>query len=306
MKKSIPIVFCIDHRMVMQLGVTITSLMLNANGTEYDIIVVIDETVSETDKERILSMRQIFKVSITLVTVTNQFCSQKISNSSWSRACYYRLLLPDLLPTYDTVIYSDVDIIFQSSLSEAFQPIDDYYVAACQDINTSNRKKRIRILGLTSGQVYFCAGFMIMNLKKFRELGLVQQALELAKRNFEYMDQDVLNFLCKGHVYYLSPYVCRFSLCALPINPKEKEILLTPNDIVRSLNVAAIHYISSFKPWNSFCHRSEVWWHYYTLSPFFDYNFYWQRQHELFNGQNLTLWHRIKLLIQYFTKKRLS
>ena len=49
MNKPIPIVFCIDCRMVMQLGVAITSLMLNANGTQYDIIVVIDETVSEAD-----------------------------------------------------------------------------------------------------------------------------------------------------------------------------------------------------------------------------------------------------------------
>ena len=304
MNKPIPIVFCIDCRMVMQLGVAITSLMLNANGTQYDIIVVIDETVSEADKERILSMRQLFNVSITLITVTDQFCSQKISNSTWSKACYYRLLLPDLLPNYDTVIYSDVDIIFQSSLSDAYHPIDDYYVAACQDVNTSHRKKRIRVLGLTSDQFYFCAGFMIMNLKKFRELGLVKKSLELAKRNFAYMDQDVLNYLCKGHVYYISPFVCRFSICVLPINPKEKEILLTPEDITRSLNVAAIHYISSLKPWNSLCHRWEVWWHYYTLSPFYDYNFYWQRQHELVKGRNLKLWHRIKLLFQYFVERR--
>ena len=84
MNKSIPIVFCIDHRMVMQLGVTITSLMLNANGTEYDIIVVIDETVLEEDRNRILSMKKLFGVSITLVTVTNQFDSLKISKLSVS------------------------------------------------------------------------------------------------------------------------------------------------------------------------------------------------------------------------------
>lgn len=303
MNKSIPIVFCIDHRMVMQLGVTITSLMLNANGTEYDIIVVIDETVLEEDRNRILSMKKLFGVSITLVTVTNQFDSLKISNPTWSKACYYRLLLPNLLPNYDTVIYSDVDIVFQSSLAEAFCPIDDYYVAACQDVNTSNRKKRIRILDLAPGQIYFCAGFMIMNLKKFRELGLVQKALELSKRNFVYMDQDVLNYLCKGHVYYLSPFVCRFSLCVLPINPIEKETLLTPEDITRSLNVAAIHYISSSKPWNSFCHRWEVWWHYYMLSPFFDHNFYRQRQYELIKGSNLSFIDRCKLLGRYFTEK---
>ena len=82
-------------------------------------------------------------------------------------------------------------------------------------------------MDLAPGQIYFCAGFMIMNLKKFRELGLVQKALELSKRNFVYMDQDVLNYLCKGHVYYLSPFVCRFSLCVLPINPIEKETLLS-------------------------------------------------------------------------------
>ncbi len=145
MKESIPICFCIDHRMVMQLGVTITSLVLNANGAIYDIIIVIDETVSETDKKRILSMRQFFNVPITLITVANQFCTQEIQNSYWSKACYYRLLLPDLLMDYDSVIYSDVDIVFQSSLSEVYHPMGDYYVAACQDNVSDATVKNKRI-----------------------------------------------------------------------------------------------------------------------------------------------------------------
>ncbi len=144
---------------------------------------------------------------------------------------------------------------------------------------------------------------MIMNLKKFRELNLVSKALELSKKNFKFMDQDILNFLCKGHVYYLSPFVCRFSPFILPYNFKEKEVLLIDVDIIRSLNEAAIHYWGALKPWNSFCHRWEVWWYYYTRSPFFDIDFYWQRQHDLANGDYLTLWRRLKLLIRYFVGK---
>lgn len=306
MKQSIPICFCIDYRMVMQLGVTITSLVLNANGAIYDIIVVIDETVSETDKERILSIGDFFEVSINLITVTNQFSSQIIHNSNWSKACYYRLLLPDLLADYDTVLYSDVDIIYQSSLLESYNPppYDDYYVVACQDnMNSDTIQKQSKALGLTPEEIYFCAGLMIINLKKFRELELVEQSLKLVEQNFVCMDQDVLNCLCKGHVKYFSPFVCRFAPYILPINPLEKEVLLTTEDITRSLNEAAIHYIGSSKPWNSFCHRWEVWWHYYTLSPFFDYNYYWQSQHDLANGDYLTFWRRLKLLIRYFIGK---
>lgn len=306
--QTIPVVFCIDHRMVMQLGVTITSLVLNADGAIYDIYVVIDETVTKNDKSQLNEMQGFFKIpfSITFIDISNKISFKDISvtYTYWSKANYYRLLIPKLLPQYDTVIYSDADIIFQSSLKEIYVPLEENYVAASQD-NVSNPliQKRMVKLGLSAEQYYFCAGFLVMNLKKFREDGLVDESIELMKEGFEFMDQDILNVLCKGKVVYLSPFIVRYSLYANPVTPIEKETLLSEEDVLASLNKAAIHYIGKIKPWNGICHRWEVWWHYYVLSPFFNCNYYWQQQHDLANGDYLSLWRRTKLLIRYFVGK---
>lgn len=306
--QTIPVVFCVDHRMVMQLGVTITSLVLNADGAIYDIYVVVDETVNEDDKSQLNGMRGAFQIpfSITFIDVSNKFDFKNISltYSYWSKANYYRLLIPNLLPQYETVIYSDADIIFQSSLKDIYMHLGENYLAASQDnVNDISIQKRMEKLGLSAEQYYFCAGFLVMNLKKFRDEGLVDKSIELMKEGFEFMDQDILNVLCKGRVVYLSPYICRYSLCANPVTPIEKETLLNGEDVLISLRKAAIHYTGKIKPWNGLCHRWEVWWHYYILSPFFDCNYYWQRQHDIANGDYLSLWRRIKLLVRYFVGK---
>ena len=307
--QGVPIVFCIDYKMVMPLGVSITSLVMNAEGVFYDIYIVVDKTVSESDRMKLKGMEVFFKnqFTITFIEIGNVFDNKKISisHSYWSQANYYRLLLPQLLPQYDIVIYSDADIIFQSSLKDIYKPLGNNLLAASQD-NMQNVKiqQRAKKLGLEDGQCYFCAGFLVMNLQKFRDEDLVTESLELAgSQRFEFMDQDILNFLCKGRVVYLSPFVCRYSIYASPKTPMEKRLLLTEENIFHSLNKCAIHYIGKEKPWNSFCHRWEVWWHYYMYSPFFDSGFYYQRQHDLANGDYLSFYRRFKLLIRYFVGK---
>ena len=44
---------------------------------------------------------------------------------------YYRLLIPTLIPEYDKIIYSDVDVIFRDDLSHVYQStlFEDEYVA---------------------------------------------------------------------------------------------------------------------------------------------------------------------------------
>lgn len=305
-KERIPIIFCIDNIMVMPLGVAITSLVLNAGGVVYDIYIVVDETVSENDKDRLKSLESYFQIpfTITFIEITNKFNSVVSSRSYWSKANYYRLLLPELFPQFDMVIYSDADIIFQSSLKDVYKSLGDNFLAASQDnMKSPLIQEQTKLLELKVGQIYFCAGFLVLNLQKLRDNNLVSKSLELVKRNFKCMDQDVLNFLCKGKVVYLSPFVCRFSIQTHPINPMEEKYLLDDDNNIRSLNEAAIHYIGRDKPWNSFCHRWEVWWYYYTRSPFFDANFYWQHQHDYTNGDFLSLYQRIKLLIRYFVGK---
>ena len=50
-------------------------------------------------------------------------------------ATYYRLLIPELIPEYDKVIYADVDIIFRMDLSELYETeIGNNYIAATREL----------------------------------------------------------------------------------------------------------------------------------------------------------------------------
>jgi lipopolysaccharide biosynthesis glycosyltransferase len=122
-----------------------------------------------------------------------------------TKATYYRLLIPDLIPDYDKVIYADVDIIFRMDLSEVYnKDYSDYYIAAALDMGLSQDQKHLDSIGVERWK-YLQAGFAILNLKKMREDNMVSVFKDLAKNNYTYQDQDILNISCKGKIKFLPP-----------------------------------------------------------------------------------------------------
>lgn len=110
---------------------------------------------------------------------------------------WYRVLLPDLLPHLDRILYLDADIIAAADPTPLWQtPLDGYWVAAVDNVLEPHFRSRPQSLGLSAENDYFNSGVLLFNLKQMRADGCTARILSLARdprSSFLWPDQDALN-----------------------------------------------------------------------------------------------------------------
>ncbi|MCS2449217.1 glycosyltransferase family 8 protein [Bacteroides thetaiotaomicron] len=189
-------------------------------------------------------------------------------DEKYTEAASYRLLLPDLLPEYDKVIYIDCDVIVRNDLAKLYHNTDlgDNYLAAVFEAPLDFQVERFKAIGCDPME-YINSGFLIMNLELMRRDNMAQKFLEAAKADYlEFPDQDVLNQLCKGRILGLPPYCNSIRTFFLPQYKKFFLQKYTEQDWKDVHQHGTIHYTGA-KPWNCFTIEFQVWWQYYERLP---------------------------------------
>ena len=302
----VPIAFAFDNNLVFPACICISSLMMNAKeDTFYDIFILNSkkDNIDKTQLDKIPSYYKNCRIQYRYVgdTFDSSFEIRGITTPA-----YYRLLIPELIPEYDKVIYSDVDILFRMDLAELYSlNIESYYLAATRDLGvnlSADGKKYISSVdGLIQGK-YLQSGFIIINNKKILEDNLILRFKELSNRKLKFQDQDILNLSCRCKVFFLplkynmTDYSYYFINC-------ERELissLCDEKEIIEAIKTGNIHY-NGHKPWKKYSVNFDIWWEYYRKSPFFDEKFYFDFFYNKLNElDQLSLWKRIKILIRYF------
>lgn len=120
------------------------------------------------------------------------------------RMTYARLLLPELLPNVNQVIYSDVDILWLADVSELWGSLHQdavlHYVKDTVFPRTEAETKWLNKNNLAI-QDRFCAGMIVMNLKKFRDEDLHSKMMEMLLKHHGHIpdnDETVLNVFMYG------------------------------------------------------------------------------------------------------------
>ena len=107
------------------------SLLECADKSIYDIYVIVNDDVTDRDKQELIKQASLYPDhKIGFITIGDEFkgCNEVRGIST---ATYSRLLIPWLLPEYDKVIFSDVDVIFRIDLASVYNlDISGYYSAA--------------------------------------------------------------------------------------------------------------------------------------------------------------------------------
>lgn len=301
---TIPIVFCIDDHFILAAGVCISSLLTHTGEkTFYDIYILHDDKSQfphsgflEKLENRFDNFRLIYK------------CVEKEFEGAFeirgiTRTAYYRLLIPELIPEHDRIMYHDVDVIFRSDLAQIFSTVklDDAYVAGVVSPGTLDPKVRTQRvkMGLVPEE-YILSGDLIFNSKKIREDDLIACFRKEALNKYPYQDMDILNLVCKGKIKRLPPMFCGTTEIFNIASNNIPQNLYTGNELQDLLTKGIIHY-NGQKPWIGGCPNMDIWWEYYRNSVFFDQQYYY----DFFNSMlseldRLSLWKRIKLIFRYF------
>lgn len=156
-----------------------------------------------------------------------------------SYATYLKLLLPELLPDYDWILYIDGDTLGLGDVSEIFAEIDDSrLIVGSRDIPGFNLGPDVegpwlKERGLAFGPTAICAGVMLMNLKAMREERITEKCLAFLRTygTPPLADQTVLNYICRGRISELSPRWGVFSMCPEGVDFSKAAIVHFPADV---------------------------------------------------------------------------
>ena len=131
--ETVPIVFAFDNNLVLPACICISSLLMNAKEDIFYDIFILHSSKVDLHKEQLDELPNHFKCCRIQYRVVDNTFDQAFEIRGITAATYYRLLIPELIPEYDKVIYADVDIIFRMDLSELYNTeIGDNYIV-CKD-----------------------------------------------------------------------------------------------------------------------------------------------------------------------------
>ncbi|PRD48308.1 glycosyltransferase family 8 protein [Sphingobacterium haloxyli] len=266
-KESIPLVVAFTPNYFVPAANCLLSILEHSDPTaSFHVICLLTEALSDDMKSAI---EQLDSGRLTMRYINLQ---GKLGDiyvvERYTVAASYRLLLPDLLPEYNKVIYVDCDMVVRNDLANLYYKTDiaDYYLAAVFEASLDSQLDYLDHLGVKAGN-YINSGFLLMNLVKLRADGMVQKLLHAAKKTYlQFPDQDVLNQLCQGKILGLPPYYNSIRTFYLP---QYKPVFLryyTEADWQAVKEHGTVHYTGG-KPWDIFTVQFDVWWRYYERLP---------------------------------------
>lgn len=293
--KTIPIFFSFDNNYTAQAGVTFESLLSNAKSDVLYELNVVHTEISEHNQKRLLRcVDKHHNATLTFINISGRFDFQFNDESfsvghagaKFTTETMYRTLPTEIaeFDAYETIIYSDVDIVVVDDISELYDiDLNDIYIAgtkAPKFLDHQFEHLDNKYLGR-----YVGGGLWVMNLKKMRREQLGEKILEIIKNppcRLVWNDQDVMNLACDLRVGYL-PYKyvsipCWYELLR-KINYKDE--YHEDNELYEAVyNPKIIHYAAS-KPWVDFnCGLSQLWYDWLKKTDFYcDFESFVRKNH---------------------------
>lgn len=237
---NINICYTCDNNYAQYTGVSMSSILKNANKDDYIHFYIIGDNISEENKQKIDNLKEIKNCEITFIPLDkNQFKDfSKIKTTSYlTIASFFRLKLASLIQNEDKVIYLDPDTIITTSLADLFNTdINEYYCGGVADIGDKRLAKRIK---LKNDEFYINSGVMVVNLRKWRNDKVEELFIKFAEENPKSIrlgDQDIINKCFAGNILKLESFwnvqVVNYCSCS---------------DYSGFFNI--IHYTGKSKPW---------------------------------------------------------
>ncbi len=262
MKKIIPIFYAADENYMPYLAVALTSLKATKSA-EYDYKIHVLYTGDLNGYSTKIKKMEEENFTISFEDVTekiNRITDCIHCRDYYTPAIYYRLMIPEMFPRYDKVLYMDCDTVLLEDVAKLYTvDIGDNYIGAVADQAVAAVPQFVeytkKALGIDA-EKYFNSGVIVMNLKKFREIDFYDK-FNGVLRSYDFTvapDQDCLNLICKDKIYYYDG-----GWNKMPIAGKTEE------------KPKLIHYNLTMKPWHyDGVLYEEYFWAYAEKTEFLD------------------------------------
>lgn len=286
-KRSIPIVVSSSDYFVPYLSVLLESISVNAKSEDYYDVIVLNKDISFFNM--LLLVKQVSKKNNFSIRFYN---TQKYIDKTVFRVrehftveTYFRMFVPYVLIEYDKALYLDSDMVVNTDVAQLYKVdlqdkilgiTNDAIMVASYHFEGSNQNKFLKQLNINNPDLYFQAGTCLINLKGYREYIDEQVLISIISAGtWMYGDQDVLNLLFQGKVYYFD---MSWNYTVDVISGRRTRLIdgYAPQNIKEAYHTAKkspkiIHYAGPQKPWNTYeAEYMQNFWMYAKNSVFYN------------------------------------
>ena len=260
----IPIFFAVDDNYAPYLGVALRSLLANADPQYFYRIHVLTTGLQTENMSKLLAeQRENSRISFDDISEqVDRIASELHMRDYYSAATYYRIFIGGIYPEYDRVLYLDSDLVFVGDIAKMYNTdIGDNLLGAVREDVMAMEKVfgdyADIVVGVPS-EKYFNAGILLIDLDRYRALGMEERFVSLLRRRkfTVAQDQDYLNLLCRDMVYYFDSSWNHTSVRGALNDGRRPNI---------------VHYKMDWKPWHyDGVLFEELFWEYADACAFAD------------------------------------
>ncbi len=235
----IPIVLTLDKKYTQHLSVMLVSLFENNTNLSFHIYIFSNEL--DTKDEQITNeLIQRYAQNVSFHQINIDSINHFGVHAHVSLATYYRIIVFSLLPDYvDKALYLDLDLLVVKDISFLYNlDIENKLLGVVPEVDEMISQKKI--LNIPDEKIYFNAGVMLVNIKKWKDEKWTEKVIEYINMNpekIEFWDQDALNALCYDECIYMDK---KWNMQAGFFQKKYKD---------NFVKTVIIHFTGSSKPW---------------------------------------------------------
>lgn len=199
--------FASDDRFAPHLGVALLSILRSKAPDDRFRFYILDGGISAENRAKIESLGSPHEAEIQFVKMSNElFADFPISYDCWTRVVYYRLMIAEVVPNENKMLYLDSDIIVRKSLAPLFRiDLTDIDFCGAADVIEDEHRARLKNHGLAIDH-YCNAGVMLINIDEWRRRRLFSFFCEFIRDHREalmFQDQDVVNVTLQNRMKML-------------------------------------------------------------------------------------------------------
>lgn len=257
------IAYGIDKNFFSGCIVSITSILLFNSNLSFSFH-IFTNYIDDFLLKKLNQLVNEYNLNINIYLINDIHLTNLPTTKSWSIATYFRFIIADyFFSKIDKILYLDADIFCKGSLEElCFLQFEDNIAYVVKEKNIFWWKKCATRLNEKRLEVgYFNAGFLLIDLNKWKEFEVNHKAFELLsnpliRSKLTHLDQDVLNLILLNKIKYLDRKYNQQININYELKLKKNNELSIPDETV------LIHYIGPTKPWHS-------WAKYYKCTEYF-------------------------------------
>jgi lipopolysaccharide biosynthesis glycosyltransferase len=249
-----------DDNYAPHLAVVLHSALI-ASGSQSCVFHIVDNDLSDASRAKLTTTISRAGGNVRWYTIDPSVYQEGGLFLHVSRAAYYRVSLPELVPAdVERLLYLDSDLIVMRDLSPLFEvPLDGNTIGAVQDVSQRDGTH----LGLEENAGYFNSGVLLIDVHRWRERNVSKRVRERIEQGLptRWADQCHLNAVLEAD--WLS-IPALWNLQSLHLSADIAHVPLTPEIREAIVNPAVVHFCTSDKPWFMRCrhpYRSLYWRH---------------------------------------------